>query len=44
MNIWKNFFTERVLRCWNGLPREAAKLPVLKVFERQVDVALRDNI
>ena len=33
---WK-FFTERAVRCWNGLPREAGDAPSLKEFKTRLD-------
>ena len=44
MGIRKNFFTERVVKHWNRLPREVAESPALEIFRRRVDVAPRDMV
>ncbi|KFQ96720.1 hypothetical protein Y956_15239, partial [Nipponia nippon] len=44
MNIRKKFFTMRVVRHWNRLPREAVDAPSLEVFQVRLLVALSNLV
>ena len=44
LDIRKKFFTVRVVRHWNRLPREAVAAPSLAVFKARLDGALSNLV
>ena len=43
LNIWKDFFTERCISTWNGLPEKVVQAQTLNAFKNRLDKHWEDQ-